>query len=238
MIKIRQRNPMTTFDKLETVKGKDDKCKEIILLDDINYDLARRMANQPVESRAHHMIEVYDLFSFKQLIQEPTRVSLTTSSLIDHIATTYPDNIVDSGVLQVSIRDHYLVYCLGNCDGARRIDHKVIKTRPMKSFEETAFLADVYRINWDRVVSRPVDINVFVDDWSNFMSMIIDKHAPIKSVRVSEKYCIWINKDVKVLIRERDTLKNEAVSDNSSPLMESYRKIRNMVSRINGNVKR
>ena len=62
------------------------------------------------------MSEVYDLFSFKQLIQEPTRVSLTTSTLIDHIATTSPDNIVDSGVLQVSMSDH-LVYCLRKLHG-------------------------------------------------------------------------------------------------------------------------
>ena len=56
------------------------------------------IANQPIENHARPMSAMYDLFSFKQLIQEPTRVSLTTSSLIDHIATTCPNNIVDSGV--------------------------------------------------------------------------------------------------------------------------------------------
>ena len=55
------------------------------------------IVNQPIENHARHMSEVYDLFSFKQLIQEPTRVSLTTSSLIDHIATTCPNNFVDFG---------------------------------------------------------------------------------------------------------------------------------------------
>ena len=123
--------------------------------------------------------------------------------------------------------DHYLVYCLRKLNGARRKDHKVIKTRSMKNFDETAFFADVSRINWDGVVSRPVDINVLVDDWSNLFSMIIDKHAPIKSKRVSEKYCPWINKDLKGLIGERDKLKKAAVKHNSSSLMESHRKIRN-----------
>jgi len=55
------------------------------------------IANQPIENHARRMSEVYDLFSFKQLIQERTMISLTTSSLIDHIATTCPNNIVDSG---------------------------------------------------------------------------------------------------------------------------------------------
>ena len=80
----------------------------------------------------------------------------------------------------------------------------MIKTRSMKNFDETAFLTDVSQINWDRIVSRPIDINVLVDDSSNLFSMIIDKHAPIKSLRVCEKYCPWINKDLKGLIRERE----------------------------------
>ena len=35
--------------------------------------------------------------------------------------------------------------------------------------------------------------------------MIIEKRAPIKLTRVSEKYCPWINKDLK------DKLEKEAV---------------------------
>ena len=143
------------------------------------------------------MSEVYDLFSFKQLIQEPTRVSLTTSSLIDHIATKCPNNVVDSGVLQVSMSDHYLVYYLMKLSEARKESHKEIKTMSMKSFDEAAFLADVSQINWDGIVSRPINIKVLVDDWSNLFSMTINKHTPIKLMRVSEKCYLWINKDLR-----------------------------------------
>ena len=107
---------------------------------------------------------------------------------------------------------HYLVYCLRKLNGTRREDHKVIKTGSKKNHDETAFLADVSQINWGGVVSRPVDINVLVDDWSNLFSMIIDKHAPIKSMRVSGKYCPWINKVLKGLIRERDELKKQQLN--------------------------
>ena len=66
------------------------------------------IAIQPIEKYARHTSDVNDLFSFKQLIQEHTRVSLTTSSFIDHIATTCPNNIVDSGVLQF-MSDHIII---------------------------------------------------------------------------------------------------------------------------------
>ena len=139
-------------------------------------------------------------------------VSLTTSSLICHMATTRPNNIVDSGVLQISMSDYYLVYCLRKLNGARRKDQKVIKESSMKSFDEAPFLADVSLITWDRVVSRPIDMNVLVDDWHNLFSMVIDRHAPIKSMRISENYYPWINKALKGLIGERDTRKNEQVN--------------------------
>ena len=56
-----------------------------------------------------HMLDLCELFSFKQLIEEPTRVTLNTSSIIDHIATTRARNIVKSGVYEVSLSDHYMV---------------------------------------------------------------------------------------------------------------------------------
>ena len=85
--------------------------------------------------------------------------------------------------------DHYSIYCLKKLNGARRKDHKVIKTRSMNIFDATAFLTDVFLISWDRTVSRTIEINMLVDDWSNLVSMIINKHAPINSMQVSEKCC-------------------------------------------------
>ena len=127
-------DPIRTFEKLEnTLSFLDNEGKEISLLGDTNCDLTKMIENQPIENHARRMSELYDLFSLKQFIQEPTRVSLTTSSLIDHIATTCPNSIVDSQVLQVSMSDHSLIYCLRNLNGARRNDHKVIKTRSMKN---------------------------------------------------------------------------------------------------------
>ena len=54
------------------------------------------------------MLDLYELVSFKQLIDRPTRVTLTTSSIIDHIVTTRARSIVKSGVYEVSLSDHYM----------------------------------------------------------------------------------------------------------------------------------
>ncbi|XP_065056335.1 uncharacterized protein LOC135684631 [Rhopilema esculentum] len=49
-------------------------------------------------------------------------------------------------------------------------------------------------------------------------------------MRVSEKYCPWIDKDLRDLMHTRDKLKKSAVKGKSSILMDSYRKIRNKVN--------
>ena len=133
-----------SFDKPERVLSFLDKeGKEIILLGDANCDLTLKQAEQPIYNDSKHMLNLYELFSFKQLLEDPTRVTLATSSIIDHIATTCARNIVKSGVCETSFSGHYMVYCILKLNGAVVRGHRMIKTRKMKNFDEEAFLANV-----------------------------------------------------------------------------------------------
>ena len=48
---------------------------------------------------------------------------LDDSSIIDHIATTCARNIIKSGVHEVSMSDHYMVYCIRKHNGAVEKGH-------------------------------------------------------------------------------------------------------------------
>ena len=123
------------------------------------------------------MTSLYELFTFNQLIKGPTRVTLDTSSIIGHIATTCARNIIKSGMHDVSMSDHYMVYCIRKFNGAVEKGHKMTKTRKMKNFNELAFLSDVAGINWEQILTETDDINVLVNHWTNTFSLIIDKYA-------------------------------------------------------------
>ena len=60
--------------------------KEITILGYTNCDL---MEKAVLDNDARYMINIHELFSFKQVIEEPMRVTLDTSTIIDHITTTY-----------------------------------------------------------------------------------------------------------------------------------------------------
>ena len=119
------------FFKLEKVISYfERKEKEIILLGDTNCDLKTVKQNeQSAEGNSKHICRIYELFNFQQLIEEPTRVTLNTAAIIDHIARTCSKNIVNSGVYKMALSDHYLVYCIRKFNGAVMKDHKVIKNK-------------------------------------------------------------------------------------------------------------
>ena len=70
--------------------------KEIILLGDTNCDLTTKQAEQPIDNDTKHMTCLYGLFSLSQLMREPIRVTVNSSSIIDHIATDCANSIIKS----------------------------------------------------------------------------------------------------------------------------------------------
>ena len=68
-----------------------------------------------------------NLYGLHQLKNEPTRVTDTTSTLIDLIYTNYPDKVVCSGVCHVRISDHSLIFAYRKLSiGAVSKRHNVI----------------------------------------------------------------------------------------------------------------
>ncbi len=108
----------------------------------------------------------------------------------------------------------------------------------MKNFNKEGFLQNIFSIFWEQMLTETDDIDILVSNWSNLFSLIIEKHAPLSEMRVSEKYCPWIDKDLRALMRTRDRLKKAAVKRKSDILMNSYRQVRNKVNCLNTKLKK
>ena len=116
------RPPNVSFDIFnqieECLQFLDREDKEIILLGDTNCDILPKYSKEgnansnDLPTHSLHLLGIYNLFGFHQLIESPTRETLATTSLIDHIATTSKTNIVSSGIHKSSFSDHYLVFCV------------------------------------------------------------------------------------------------------------------------------
>ena len=100
----------------------------MIILGDTNCDFSLKVDDEYSSSLKNtaHSLEIYDLFGLTQMIGEPTRVTLTTSTLIDHIATNKPENVVAPGVFNITLSDHYLVYVTRKVMGSTERHRKTI----------------------------------------------------------------------------------------------------------------
>ena len=55
--------------------------------------------------------ELCQIFSLKEIIEEPTCITSTTASLLDHIMTNDGWKISQKGVIDVGLSNHQLIYC-------------------------------------------------------------------------------------------------------------------------------
>ena len=79
--------------------------KFMIVLGDTNYNYE---FNEDLYHNPIFMLE--NMFMLKQLILSPTRVTMTSSSLLDIILSSNPDEHTESGVYKTMLSDHYLIY--------------------------------------------------------------------------------------------------------------------------------
>ena len=95
---------MTCF---ETLVGKvDAENVEYWLLGDLNCNLGAPI----LDHKSKTLSFIAELYNLGQLIEEPTRITESTSTMIDLVFTNTPDNVACSGVSHVGISDHSLIY--------------------------------------------------------------------------------------------------------------------------------
>lgn len=173
---------------------------EFILMGDFNIDI-----NPCTNNKWLHLQQLFDL---SQLVSEPTRVTQTTSTTIDHIYTSNPENISECFVSKLSISDHFPV-CFSRKINCKFSKHKHTSTsyRSYKHFDEENFLADLTK-----------DLNAFVTDqetveddlavWSSLILRHLNSHAPVKTKRVKTKRLPdWFIPEITQMQRLRDNCK-------------------------------
>ena len=109
--------------------------KECIVLRDLNFDILRP------EGSSRVWLGLMATFNFTQLVDSPTRVTSHFSTLIDHVFTNTPCNILETNVPSYSISDHFPI-CITrkpNKPSSQGHVHKFITYRKMDSFDENSF---------------------------------------------------------------------------------------------------
>ena len=132
-------SPVSLFNEFEELVNKVDAGNwEFFLLGDINVDLMV----DTTSANAVKLKHIFDIYGLAQLITEPTRITLSSRSLIDLCITNIPTKVAKFGVVHLAISDHALIYMTYKLQHERS-GTTIIKTYQMKNFHKASFLRDL-----------------------------------------------------------------------------------------------
>ena len=74
-----------------------------------------------------------------EIIKEPTRITCSTSTLLDHILTNSSEKVSQKGVIDVGISDHQLIYCTRKIKRIKHNMHNQIQVQSLKKYSAEIF---------------------------------------------------------------------------------------------------
>ena len=162
-----------------------------------NQSVTFRNFNAPFVSKYKELCQT---FSLKEIIQEPTRVTSTTSSPLDHILTNAGWKILQKGVIDVGLSDHQLIYCRRKILRTKFNMHNQIWVRSLKNYTPELFREELTKINFpDYNIFSNVNI-AYLDLVEKILS-VVDKIAPFKDLRVKNNTQDWFDDKVTEAIQ-------------------------------------
>ena len=91
------------------------------------------------------MKEIFKSFGLTQLINDPTRTTSTTATLIDLVATTNPRNIYRAVVAESCLSDHDMLISVRKINNLKE-QPRVIKCRNYAKYDPKIFCSDLKKI--------------------------------------------------------------------------------------------
>ena len=152
--------------------------RKFIIIGDFNVDISKRNC-QSVELREILELE-NDVY---QLINAPTRVVGSSTSLLDHVYVSDPNNIIESGVIKSKLSDHFPVFASCRLNAPRMRNGGIICYRKMKHFNIKAFQDDLALQPWS-IIEVFDDIDDNIGTWCDLFNSCVEKHAPLTKKRV------------------------------------------------------
>ena len=154
--------------------------KEHLLLGDFNIDLV---------FPKHRWNSIISSFNLQQLIKYPTRVTVNTCTLLDHIYVDINCSFKEICVVQCGLRDH-----LGfdKVKSSPKIHHE-IRFRNFNNFDFNAFIADNDFNLFEKKMLGISDPDSALQLWVMIFTSIFNKHAPYCPKRVKIRKQVKLN---------------------------------------------
>ena len=181
---------------------------EIILTGDFNVDLFPHDINL---FHAEKLNDIMLLNNLTQVVMEPTRVTSTSQSLIDHIYVTDTNFVQEVKVPKIALSDHYPVCISWKKSGItpNNGENNIIIYRDATNFNQTDFINNLNTCLLD--IEQIDEVNEAVNTLTMSFRSTLDKHAVLKQkrVKINRIQPAWFNAHIKTVILARNKAKRK-----------------------------
>lgn len=151
-------------------------CSTVIIMGDLNLDKLK--VN---ERDAKLLKDLEEVFELTCLITEPTRITASSQTLLDVILTNQPDLFKTAGVINIGLSDHCMVYGFLK-EAVKEHSAAVINCRSIKNLDINEFTRDLTDAVW--IKQHSTSVGEQYDNWYTELMRIVDKHLPLKRIKV------------------------------------------------------
>ena len=205
------------------------KRTNIILLGDFNFNLLPNA--QDTNSSIWKFRQLLNKFNLKNVINKATRITDTSTTLIDLVICSDTSKISHQGVCDLGISDHHLIYAVVN-----------LKRKRQRSTLKTVY--DYKKVDLDSLrtdfAAAPWSIcNIFddLDDatwaWECLYKDIMKSHIQARRVKIRNGSLPWMNSSIRKELNKRYKLLLKAQqTPKGSQAWINYKKARNHCNKL------
>ena len=191
--------------------------KETYILGDVNINLylnnsyvfekCSTIVSNTIPYDVRKYQELCNVFNLKQLISCPTRITCSSSTIIDRILASYPNRVSQKGIIDIGISDHRLIFCTRKTLKTKTVYHKQISFCSLKNYSTVTYEEALKKVKFPNYENF-ININEAYSNFIQKLTSAIDEIAPCKTKRVKDNSKEWVDSVISEGIIETNVLRN------------------------------
>jgi hypothetical protein len=202
-------------------QAKDSGISTIIVTGDLNCNLL---------NPKNKLQAILDNMHMEQLVKVPTHYTDNNATLLDIIATTSSDLVVNTMVEAPSLSNHcdVSVYLSTSKPRAENFQKKIYK---YDQADWPSLRNDISHYDWNDILSSP-NVDDQVEKWTEEYQNLIDKNIPHKMIRITESNNEWMNTNILNLRKTKATKHKKAQKSKKESDWRKYREAREKLEQV------
>lgn len=214
------------------------KNSNLYIIGDINLDISENSSAEYIDMLASN--------GYFPLISVPTRVTDTSSTIIDHIITNDHNHCILPGVIKTDmLSDHFPIFCSIDMHKPYIKPQQIVFQRNLLNFNREKFCEKLQHSLLDFFhslnVINPINFNIVFGDFIDIIAKTIDLHAPNRKLSRKErklKSKPWITNTLLASIKNKQKLYITHFLKGNTEQKSYYKKYANKLNKVKAAAKK